>query len=620
MARMYGLSSPAELLGKRLTELLVAEDPHNIELTREYIFNGFRLLERESHEVDVHGNPKVFLNSMFGIVEHGKLVRTWGIQRDITERLKAEEARRKAEDALRDSEERYRVFVAQTSEGIYRTEHDPPVPVDASVEEQMALSLASGYIAECNEAMAKMYGLNQTSELIGKRLSELLIADDPVTREFMATFIQSGYRITDWESHERDAQGQTKIFRNTMVGIVDRGPPGADLGIQRDVTARMHLEEQLRNAQQLEAIGRLAGGVAHDFNNILSIIMGHGELLLAGADERARTGLEQIRRAAERAASLTQQLLAFSRKQVLQPKVLDLNEAVADVQKMLSRVIGEDIELIASLHPSLGPVKADPGQVEQVLMNLAINARDAMPQGGKLLMETSNVEVERGTGRDLDLGPGRYIMLRVTDSGHGMDAATLAHIFEPFFTTKPMGKGTGLGLATVYGIVKQSGGSIQVESEVGRGATFRIYFPAAEGSASRRPEPKADEKVAGGSETILIVEDEPDLRELARIFLEGYGYKVLEAAGAEQAIHTAETFHEPIDLLLTDVIMPGMSGRQLAENILSKRPQTRIVYMTGYTDDMVVQHKVLEPGVKLLQKPFTKVDLALKVRSTLDGK
>jgi CheY-like chemotaxis protein len=330
--------------------------------------------------------------------------------------------------------------------------------------------------------------------------------------------------------------------------------------------------------------------------------------------------LEQIRRAADRAASLTQQLLAFSRKQVLQPKVLDLNEAVSDVQKMLSRVIGEDIELIARLHPSLVPVKADPGQVEQVLMNLAINARDAMPHGGKLTMETWNLEVGEELVRDLELAPGRYVMLTVTDSGHGMEAATLSHVFEPFFTTKPMGKGTGLGLATVYGIVKQSGGSIQVESQAGRGTTFRIYLPASEGATRKLQETRPGATVAGGKETILLAEDEPDLRELARIFLEGYGYKVLEAASAEQAIQLAGAFTERIDLLLTDVIMPGMSGRQLAENILSKRPQTKIVYMTGYTDDMVVQHKVLEPGVNLLQKPFTKVDLALKVRSTLDGK
>jgi len=292
---------------------------------------------------------------------------------------------------------------------------------------------------------------------------------------------------------------------------------------------------------------------------------------------------------------------------------------VADVQKMLSRVIGEDIELVATLHPSLVSVKADPGQVEQVLMNLAVNARDAMPQGGKLAMETSNVAIGEEQGRDLDLPAGRYVTLRVTDTGHGMDAATLSHVFEPFFTTKPMGKGTGLGLATVYGIVKQSGGSIQVESEAGRGTDFHIYLPAVEGELHVQPERSASQKVAGGWETILIAEDEPDLRELTRIFLESYGYKVLEASSADKAIQTAEIFAEPIHLLLTDVIMPGKSGRQLAERILSKRPQTKIVYMTGYTDDMVVQHKVLEPGVQLLQKPFTRVELAMKVRSTLDG-
>lgn len=537
---------------------------------------------------------------------------TRGLLVDITEKKEAEEA-------LRASEERYRNFVSQSSEGIYRTEHDPPVPVDRSVEEQIALSLASGYVAECNDAMARMYGLTRSEELIGKRLSELLIADDPVTREFMATYIRSGYRIADWESHERDAHSHTKIFRNTMAGVVEKGCLVRNWGIQRDVTERLHLEEQLRNAQQLEAIGRLAGGVAHDFNNILSIIMGHGELLLAsGVDERSRNGLEQMRRAAERAASLTQQLLAFSRKQVLQPRVLDLNEKVADVQKMLARVIGEDIELVATLHPSLTPVKADPGQVEQVLINLAVNARDAMPHGGRLAMETSNLEIGADEAHDLDVAPGRYVMLKVGDTGTGMDAATLAHIFEPFFTTKPMGKGTGLGLSTVYGIIKQSGGGIHVESEAERGTTFRIYLPATEGDYTRTGDRLSAAQVAGGRETILVAEDEPDLRELARIFLESYGYKVLGAGSAEQAIQTADQFGEPIHLLLTDVIMPGMSGRQLAEKIHAKRPETKIVYMTGYTDDMVMQHKVLEPGVQLLQKPFTKADLALKVRATLD--
>jgi PAS domain S-box-containing protein len=536
-----------------------------------------------------------------------------GLLVDVTER-------KRAELALQRSEENYRMFVAQSSEGIFRTEHEPPVPTHLPVEEQIALSMASSRIAECNDAMARMYGLASASELQGKRVSEMLIADDPVNREFLGDFIRSGYRVTDKESHEFDSQHRIKIFRNTIVGIVEHGHLVRTWGIQRDITESRRLEEQLRNAQQMEAIGRLAGGVAHDFNNILSIIMGHGELLLAtpGLGDRARNGVEQIRRAADRAASLTQQLLAFSRKQVLQPKVLDLNACVSDVQKMLSRVIGEDIELVASLHPSLAWVKADPGQVEQVLMNLAVNARDAMPHGGKLVMETANLNLSPEHARQLDLAPGNYVTLAVSDTGHGMDSATLAHIFEPFFTTKAMGKGTGLGLATVYGIVKQSGGGIFVESEVQQRTCFRIYLPAAE-RETPRPLASTQERVAGGSETILLAEDEPGLRELTRIFLESYGYKVLEAAGAHQAIQSAEIFSGPIHLLLTDVIMPGISGPQLADKILASRPNTKVVYMTGYTDDMVVQHRVLEPGVELLQKPFSKLDLAQKVRSTLDG-
>ncbi len=539
---------------------------------------------------------------------------TRGMLVDITEKKHAEEA-------LRESEERYRNFVAQSSEGIYRMEHDPPIPCHLSIDEQLAWGYKYGYMAECNDAMARMYGRPSAQELVGRPLSEFLVLHHPVTRQFMERFIRGGYRISDQESIELDAQGQKRIFRNMMVGTIVDGHWVRTWGITRDVTERLHLEEQLRNAQQLEAIGRLAGGIAHDFNNILSIIMGHAELLLAtGVDERSRIGLEQVRRAAERAASLTQQLLAFSRKQVLQPKVLDLNDTVADVQKMLSRVIGEDIELIARLHPSLMAVKADPGQVEQVLMNLAVNARDAMPQGGKLAMETSNVEIHADEARDLDLAAGRYVMLRVTDTGNGMDAVTLAHIFEPFFTTKPMGKGTGLGLSTVYGIVKQSGGGIQVESDPGRGTAFRIYLPATDDSSIKQGDRMTNSHVVGGSETILIAEDEPDLRELTRIFLESFGYKVLEAGSAEQAIRTVEEFDAPIHLLLTDVIMPGLSGPQLAESILRKDPRTKIVYMTGYTDDMVVQHKVLEPGVQLLQKPFSRAELAAKVRATLDGR
>ncbi len=587
---------------------------HHIALQEDTLEEGklfqveYRMRRQDGREVWMRDEALIFRDP-----DTGKRM-TRGLLIDISDR-------KRADDALRESEERYRAFVERSSEGIYRMEYNPPVPCNLPLEEQLAWGLKHGYMAECNDAMAKMYGRESAQALIGKPLADFLVLHDPVTRQFMEDFIRSGYKITDQESRELDAQGRIRIFRNTMMGVVVDGRWVFSWGITRDVTERMHLEEQLRNAHHLEAIGRLAGGVAHDFNNILSIIMGHGELLLRTAreDERLRTGLEQIQRAADRAASLTQQLLAFSRKQVLQPKVLDLNEAVADVQKMLARVIGEDIGLEARLHPSLMPVKADPSQMEQVLMNLAINARDAMPHGGRLTMETANLEIAAEEGRDLDLPPGRYVMLRVSDTGHGMDQATLAHIFEPFFTTKPVGKGTGLGLATVYGIVKQSGGSIQAESDPGHGSVFRIYLPAESGMIHRLSGRKVSAKIMGGSETILIAEDEPDLRELTRIFLQDYGYRVIEAASGEQAIQAAEMFAEPIHLLLTDVIMPGISGRQLAERIVSRRPQTKIIYMTGYTDDMVVQHKVLEPGVRLLQKPFTRAELALKVRSTLDG-
>ena len=286
---------------------------------------------------------------------------------------------------------------------------------------------------------------------------------------------------------------------------------------------------------------------------------------------------------------------------------------------MLSRLIGEDIRLIASLQSSTASVKADPDQVEQMIMNLALNARDAMPHGGSLNMETSNSVLNEDEARDLDLAAGRYVMVTVSDTGHGMDEGTRTHIFEPFFTTNARGKGTGLGLPTVYGIVKQSGGAIQVESEVQKGTSFRVYLPAAQGLKSQHAALVAGE-VVGGNETILLTEDEAELRGLARTFLQSYGYRVLAASCPEQALETAASFAEPIDLLLTDVIMPGMSGQQLAARVLSTHPQTKIVYMTGYTDDMIVQHKVLEPGVNLLQKPFTKAELALKVRSTLDNK
>ena len=537
-----------------------------------------------------------------------------GLLLDITER-------KLAEKALQRSEQNYRMFVEQSSEGILRTEHEPPVSVSLPIEEQLEMALNHGYIAECNDALALMYGFDSASKVIGKRLVELWQTKDAAILEFSKEFVKSGYRISDFQIHTVTRAGR-KTFLISLLGIVENGAVTRTWGLQRDVTERAQLEEQVRTMQQMEAVGRLAGGVAHDFNNIMGIIIGHSDLMLmeeAHPSDRAKASLIHIRRAADKAASLTQQLLAFSRKQVLQPRIMDLNETVSDVEKMLLRVLGEDIEVTSRLEPALARVKADPGQMHQVLMNLAVNARDAMPHGGKLIMETANAVIDAAYADSRPgLHAGKYAMLAVSDTGHGMDSETLAHIFEPFYTTKGPGKGTGLGLATVYGIIKQSGGHVWVYSEPEKGTTFRVYLPA-EQSAAETVAGQADvQQVICGTETILLVEDESDLREIARVFLSGYGYRILDAPSAPAALNLAKQFQGTIDLLLTDVIMPGMSGRQLAEQVAALRPSIKIVYMTGYTDDMVVHHRILEPGVSVLQKPFTRQQLGAKVRTALD--
>ncbi len=567
----------------------------------------YRMHARDGHEVWVR-DEATYVSGYAG----EWLMR--GLLFDITER-------KRAEQALQRSEENYRMFVANSSEGIFRTEYDPPVPTELSPDAQMIMSSASGYVAECNDVAARMYGFNSASEMVGKRLAQILVANDPETKRFTEAFINAGYRISDFEKQAVDVSGKLRTFYVSMVGFVEDGKLVRVWGVQRDVTESIQLQEQVRSMQQLEAVGRLAGGVAHDFNNIMNVIIGHADLLLASADLPGRTqsGLTHIRGAAAKAASLTQQLLAFSRRQVLQPKVLDLNETVADVQRMLARVLGEDIEVITLLDPGLSRVKADPGQMHQVLMNLAVNARDAMPNGGKLVMSTANAELDEAyASARPGVRTGAYAMLVVSDTGHGMDAETASHIFEPFFTTKEIGKGTGLGLATVYGIVKQSGGHVSVYSEPGKGSTFRIYLPAERGAEQPVPVESQPEQVLGGNETILLVEDEADLREVARIFLSGYGYEVLNTESIDAALQLAEEFPRPIHLLLTDVIMPKMSGRQLAERVLQLRPDMKVVYMTGYTEDMVVHHKVLEPGISVLQKPFTRQQLGAKVRAALD--
>ena len=394
------------------------------------------------------------------------------------------------------------------------------------------------------------------------------------------------------------------------------------MSIVIDISERKLLEQQLRQAQKMEAIGQLAGGVAHDFNNLLSVIIGYSDILLdrAGQDAKMRSQCQEINKAGNRAASLTRQLLAFSRQQVLEPRVLNLNAVVVDTEKMLRRLIGEDIEFRTALDPTLGSVKADPGQIEQIIMNLAVNARDAMPEGGKLVIETSNAELDDSYAlQHPPLSPGRYVLLAVTDTGIGMSEETKTHIFEPFFTTKEVGKGTGLGLSTVYGVVKQSGGYIWVYSELGHGSVFKVYLPRVDQSVQQsRPNELAPE-LYRGTETVLLVEDEESVRTLTRSLLEEGGYTVIEASNGTHALEIAGRYSEPIHLLLTDVVMPGMNGRALAQKMIAARPKMRVVYISGYTGSFSSHGELFDAAATLVQKPFSRATLLRKLREALDS-
>ena len=482
---------------------------------------------------------------------------------------------------------------------------------------------ADGRFTLVNQAMAELYGTTP-EELVGKTDADLKLNSDEVERflrDDRAVMASLQPRLVPEEPFTSPRTGQTRWFQTVKVPLVAAdGGLRQVLGVATDITHRKQLEDQLRQAQKMEAVGRLAGGVAHDFNNLLTAILGHADLLVEETPEHdaRQADLAEIKHAAERAAGLTRQLLAFSRKQILQPKVLDLNTVVAGVGTLLRRLIGEDIELRIASAEGLGPVEADPGQLEQVILNLAVNARDAMPRGGKLTIETANVELDAAYAREhVAVEPGSYVMLAVSDTGVGMDEEVKAHLFEPFFTTKEQGQGTGLGLAMVYGIVKQSGGFIWVYSEPGRGTALKIYLPRKAASPpARQPVPTREGSLAG-SGTILLVEDEEAVRRLASRVLEARGYTVLRAADGLQALDTVHRHPGAIDLVITDVVMPRMGGRELAELVRPRRPATKILYVSGYTDDAIVRHGVLDAGAVFLQKPFTPDSLARKVKEIL---
>ena len=511
----------------------------------------------------------------------GRTVGVLGIAWDITERKKAEEE-------LARSEKRFRSIIENNADAILVVGRD-------------------GTTRFSNPAAESLFGRN-TDELVGELFGSPTVAGKTTELDIVRP------------------KGETAVAEMRVVETEWEGE-AARLASLRDITERKRvekvlreIEEQLMQAQKMEAIGRLAGGVAHDFNNLLTVIMGYSELLLQkSGDDPLKGYAEAISSAAEKAERLTSQLLAFSRKQAREPRILNLNDIVTEMGKILQRVISEDVGLALVPEPNLGHVRIDPGQIEQVIMNLAVNARDAMPDGGSLTIETANVELDAEyTNAHLDVQPGEYVMLAVTDTGHGMDEETRKLVFEPFFTTKEAGSGTGLGLSTVYGIVKQNGGNIWVYSEPGKGTTFKVYLPIVRGEIPAGRSSNMLPEAGSGSETILVVEDEEVVGELARQVLEQKGYKVLAARNGPEALIIYEQHNGPVHLLLTDVIMPKMSGKELAERLLALRSDLRVIYMSGYADAAIFQNGRVPESANYLQKPFTPDGLLRKVRSVLD--
>ena len=595
LADTYGYESADEMIGKHISTFRSAEDDQRMlgyskkrlageNVPTTYEFKGVR---RDGSVFDADVSVSAFRSDGKSFIVSSP--------RDVTERKLAEEKVKK-------SEELYRDLVENAYDMIYTRDMD-------------------GNNTSINAAGEKLTGFSR-EEFLQRNMSQIVVPEHlDLAKEKIAQKL-AGNEGSSYETDILAKDGRRITLEvNTRLIFRDGVAVGVQ-GIARDITARKNLEEQLLQSQKLESVGRLAGGIAHDFNNMLTAINGYSDLTLRRMkdDDPLRHDIEEIKKAGSRSAELTYQLLAFSRQQILQPQVVKLNQVIIDTSTMLQRLIGEDIQLINILSPKTGQVKIDPGQLSQIIMNLAVNARDAMPQGGKLTFETGNVFLDEDYARQhVNVLPGAYIKLGVSDNGSGMDAETQLRIFEPFFSTKEIGKGTGLGLATVYGIVKQSGGNITVYSEAGVGTTFKIYLPRVIDKSEVVEAGEPTVELPTGTETILLVEDEEMVRALTRQILEMCGYTVLEAENGREALTLCESHVGRIDLLMTDVVMPEMGGRELAETILRSCPQMQVLFASGYTDDAVVRHGVIDASTNFIQKPYGTDELAQKVRGILDA-
>jgi PAS domain S-box-containing protein len=589
-----------ELVGKHFLEFIHAEDSERVNKTFSQQLQGIDQGSTLEFRVVTAGGQTRWINFMVNrAVDNGRVIGLMGVALDITERKRAEEAQRQ-------SETRYGFMVDKVPFAI--------------------ISFDPRYnILEWNRAAERIFGWSR-EEVVGRNEFELIIPEKNMEemKQLLDSYAQGSTEIKSNinQNLRKDGTIITCRWQDVIIRDSEGGVEGI-LATAIDVTEQARLEEQLNQAQKLESVGRLAGGMAHDFNNLLTTILGYSELISMdqSLNDTVAEGIEDIRKSAERGARLIRQLLAFSRKQILQPRLINLNELITDLEKMLKRLIEENIDLITKLEPEIKQIEADPVQIEQVIMNLAVNSRDAMAEGGKLIIETGNIYLDEDYCRVHSVvQPGDYVMLAVSDNGHGMDEETRRQVFDPFFTTKEVGKGTGLGLATVYGIVKQSGGYVWVYSEPDQGTTFKIYLPQIKEDQDRRTEVPKAEEAAGGKETLLLVEDEGSLRELAAKVLRKNGYAVIEAANGIEALETVAASSQPkIDLLITDVIMPEMGGKELSGKILARYPGTKVLYISGYTDNAIVHHGVLAEGVSFLPKPFSAISLAQKVRDTLDG-